>query len=346
MKGFVHFLFHILATCGILLFSVSCSSPAPQKPQDIFGYNLLLRRTINLESALDAPQKGNWGVVLKRGYFQQIANAGFTAIRIPIRFSAHASGEYPYTLDPHFMQLVEGAVQNTTSRHMVAILDFHSYPDLFASPATEEDRFIAIWKQVAEHFQKSPDEQVFFELLNEPNGGLNSQSWNDLLNRTVAVVRQSNPTRPIIIGPTNYNGYDQLDALVLPKDPNLIVTFHYYLPVEFTHQGASWIIGADAWLGKQWNASPEELDAISSVFNQVSVWAGQNHRPIFLGEFGVIEKAGQGSRVRWTTAVHQAAEARGFSWAYWVFSNSGFDVFDLQKNRWQIDMLHALIPRK
>ena len=53
-----------------------------------------------------------------------------------------------------------------------------------------------------------------------------------------------------MIGPGQWNSISGLKSLQLPEDDqNLIITVHYYLPFEFTHQGAEWVNGSDAWLG-------------------------------------------------------------------------------------------------
>ena len=53
-------------------------------------------------------------------------------------------------------------------------------------------------------------------------------------------------------------------TLDVPDDAHLIVTFHYYLPFEFTHQGAEWIGDAsNAWLGTTWDATDEQKAEIT-----------------------------------------------------------------------------------
>ncbi|MFA5874036.1 MAG: glycoside hydrolase family 5 protein [Anaerolineales bacterium] len=340
-----------LVSCLFLL--IGCSlNPVITSPKsfatsvsqaDIFAANQRLTRTVNLGNALEAPYEGEWGVTLQEEYFQTIANAGFTAVRVPIRFSAHADEKPPYTLNSVFLARVDWAVQNAIKNGLVAILDMHHYLEIFDDPASHRGRFIALWQQIAGHYQGYPDSRVYFELLNEPNGNLDAAKWNDLLAETLAVVRQSNPTRPVIIGTTNWGGADGLSFLQLPNDPNLIVTFHYYLPFEFTHQGAEWVDGSDAWFGTTWDGTLDQVTTIANDFDSVSAWAAENNRPIFLGEFGAYSKGDQASRVRWTTAVRQAAEERSFSWGYWEFC-SGFGVYDPVVNRWREDLLQALIP--
>ncbi len=322
---------------------VSTITPTIQTRADIFSANQRLRRTVNLGNALEAPNEGEWGVILQAEYFRTIAEAGFTAVRVPIRFSAHADEKPPYTLDPVFLARVDWVVQNAIKNGLVVILDMHNYLEIFDDPAGHRERFVALWQQIAEHYQGYPDSQVYFELLNEPNGNLDAAKWNALLVETLAIIRQSNPTRPVIIDPTNWGGADGLSSLQLPNDPNLIVTFHYYLPFEFTHQGAEWMAGSDSWMGTTWDGTPDQVATIANDFDSVSTWVAENNRPIFMGEFGAYSKGDQASRVRWTTAVRQAAEERGFSWGYWEFC-SGFGVYDPVANQWREDLLHALIP--
>ena len=123
---------------------------------------------------------------------------------------------------------------------------------------------------------------------------------------------------------------------------NLIVTVHYYTPMDFTHQGASWA-GRSEMSGVQWRGTREEKATILADFQAVRQWSRENDRPIFLGEFGAYDKAPMDSRVRYTSAVARAAESLGWSWAYWQF-DSDFIVYDIDADRWVQPIHDALIP--
>src|SRR5208283_4494787 len=167
--------------------------------------------------------------------------------------------------------------------------------------------------------------------------------WNQCLAEALGIIRESNPTRTVIIGPAFWNSIDHLAELKLPEqDRNLIVTVHYYKPMEFTHQGASWAHPVPK-LGAVWLGTPAEQAAIAADFNKARDWAKQHDRPIFLGEFGAYDKGEMPSRVRWTEAVARAAEKDGWSWAYWQF-DSDFIVYDIAKEQWVEPIHHALIP--
>ena len=210
--------------------------------EGIFGQNLKLARTINFGNMLDAPNEGDWGLSLKAEYFVKAKEAGFSAIRLPISWTHHAATDAPYRINPSFFQRVDWALRQAQAQQLNIILDFHHYDEIHQNPLAEEARFLALWKQIAQRYRGQPD-SVFFELLNEPHGAFseNPELWNDLLLKAIQVIRQSNPSRPIIIGPVAFNSIDYLEALSLPNDPNLIATVHFYDPFAFTHQGAEWI---------------------------------------------------------------------------------------------------------
>lgn len=325
--------------------AASAAQPsATRRPDlDIFAANRRLTRGVNLGNALEAPDEGDWGVVLQADHFETIARVGFTAVRIPIRFSAHAAGEAPFALDPEFMGRVDWAVQQAAANGLTAILDMHHYLEMYERPLKHSERLRALWGQIAGRYRDYPEDQVYFELLNEPNGKLDAATWNAVLVDTLAVVRVTNPTRPIIIGPAGWNALDQLETLQLPADPNLIITFHYYSPFEFTHQGAEWVEGSDAWLGTSWTGTPAQVSGIERDFDRAAAWAAQNGRPVFLGEFGAYERAEPAWRALWTAAVARAAEARGFTWSYWEFC-AGFGVYDPEADLWRYELLQSLIP--
>jgi aryl-phospho-beta-D-glucosidase BglC (GH1 family) len=68
--------------------------------------NAKLGRGINFGNALDAPMEGDWGVTLKPEWFHQIADSGFTTVRLPVRWSSHSLELAPYTIDSIFMNRV------------------------------------------------------------------------------------------------------------------------------------------------------------------------------------------------------------------------------------------------
>ena len=180
-------------------------------------------------------------------------------------------------------------------------------------------------------------------MLNEPSGKLTPALWNDYLAEALALIREKNPTRTVIVGPGFWNSIDHLTELKLPAaDRNLIVTVHYYTPMDFTHQGAAWADRKDK-LGVNWLGTAEEVRAIQNDFDQAARWAKQHDRPLFLGEFGAYDKAPMESRARYLASVTRAAEQRGWSWAYWQF-DSDFILYDIGRDSWIEPIRRALIP--
>jgi endoglucanase len=292
---------------------------------------------------LEAPNEGDWGFTVKEEYFDLIKEAGFDFVRLPVRWSTHAEASKPYTIDPAFFARVDEVVDWALERDLAIIVDFHHYEEIMPDPWGNEARYLGIWKQLADHYQDYPA-NVLFELLNEPNDQLDASLWNAYLLEALDIVRETNSTRDVVIGPVNWNAYDWLSTLDVPNDEHIIVTFHYYLPFQFTHQGASWVEGSDPWLGTTWKATETEKAEITGHFDLVSSWS-QRHGDIriLLGEFGAYSKAPQDSRLRWTEFVRSEAERHGFAWAYWEFA-AGFGIYDPEAEAWRDDLREALIP--
>jgi endoglucanase len=303
---------------------------------------LSLRRGINFGNMLEAPNEGEWGLSVQEEYFDLVKEAGFDFVRLPVRWNTHAEQAWPYTIDPAFFTRVDEIVNWGLERNLPVIVDFHHYEEIMWDPWSHKDRYLGIWRQVAEHYKDYPS-TVLFELLNEPNDQLNAQLWNQYLMESLAIIRETNPLRDVVIGPANWNAYDWVSTLDVPDDEHLIVTFHYYLPFEFTHQGAEWVgPESEDWLGRTWNASDAEKAEITRHFDSVSEWAERKNVRILLGEFGAYSRGPQDSRVRWTEFVAREAERHGFAWSYWELA-SGFGIYDPQAKAWREDLLRALI---
>jgi endoglucanase len=156
-------------------------------------------------------------------------------------------------------------------RGLNVVVDVHHYDELCADPAGHADRFLALWRQIGARYAHHPP-AVHFELLNEPRQPMTAPNWNRLLAAALAVVRESNPDRGVIVGPAAMNTIDALAELTLPADNELIVTVHYYEPFEFTHQGAPWWPGAERWLGTTWG-SDADSEAVHADLERLAGWA-------------------------------------------------------------------------
>jgi endoglucanase len=318
--------------------------PAAQEKSgtDIFAANKKLGRGINLGNALDAPNEGEWGVTLKAEYFKTIKDAGFASVRLPVRWSAHAKADAPYTIDTKFAERVDWAIDQALANKLNIVVNVHHYDEIFADPDKHLPRLIGLWEQIASRYKDRPA-SVYFELLNEPHDKLTEAKWNAAFPKVLAVVRKTNPTRPVVIGPGQWNGIRALDKLELPKeDHNIILTVHCYDPFEFTHQGAPWVNGSEKWKGRMWTGTDAEKTALRATLDKAAAWAKANDRPVFLGEFGAFEVADMDSRARWTRFMVHEAEQRGFSWAYWEFC-SGFGAFDPKTDMWRPALKAALV---
>jgi len=121
-----------------------------------------------------------------------------------------------------------------------------------------------------------------------------------------------------------------------------VLTVHYYAPFRFTHQGATWVEGTQAWLGTTWGEQAER-EAVRADFDLIARRAAAaGELPVFLGEFGAFHQADLASRAAWTECVRSEAERHGFGWAYWEFGTD-FGAYDLEQRRWHEPLRAALL---
>ena len=286
-----------------------------------------------------------WNDVSKRRFqwrhFTEIRNGGFDFVRLNLQAFRHMDADN--RLDPAWLAKLDDVFREARRAGLGVIVDEHDFNRCSESVATCRQQLTAFWSQVAPRYANAP-RNVAFEILNEPHAALDAPSWNGLFAQLLAQVRRSNPTRIVVVGPTSWNSLKQLPTLQLPADPNLLVTFHYYEPFHFTHQGARWVPEVTNLHGITWGSAADRA-ALRSDFDQVAEWAAANHRPILLGEFGAYDKSGTPTdlRVAYTAAVRCEAQRHGFGWAYWQFDGD-FIAWDMKTDSWVKPIKDALIP--
>lgn len=292
---------------------------------NILGYDGLW------EGSVDAP--------FRQRDFRLIRDAGFRHVRINLHGFKYMNDSFE--LDRKALEGLDWAIEQAIAHDLIPVVDEHDFSACQRDPEACASRLIAFWAQLSGRYAGRYPSLVF-EVLNEPGGQMTSALWNALLPTLIRTIRAKNPQRTIIVPAINSDDPNAVRMLKLPAaDRNIIVTVHYYAPIEFTHQGASWTTKF-AKTGIDWGTREDEQELLKH-FDAIAAWGRAENRPIYLGEFGVYERADVAARVRYTSFVARTAERHGWPWAYWQFDHD-FALFDTKSKQWVTPILNALIP--
>jgi endoglucanase len=330
-------------------------------------------RGANLGNYLEALPGQDWGARYAAADIRNIKQEGFDHVRLPVGWHHYAGPGPEFKLKPAIFAKADELVNAATKHGLRIIVNIHHFDEFTTNPQAHKAKFLALWRQVADHYAKAP-ESVAFELLNEPKDAATTTVMNPIYAEAIRLIRQSNPKRTIFVGPGKWNQVSELAQLRLPDDDNLIVTVHSYDPFYFTHQGATWAgpdvkplagirypgppaqplvlpagvklsPGVKDWLSR-YNTLPAEQNpcgprAFRGVVRLAKQWSDYYGRPVHVGEFGCYIKADAQSRARYLGDFRRALEEAGLGWALWDWK-AGFRYWDPKANRPEPGLREAL----
>ncbi|MXO60153.1 cellulase family glycosylhydrolase [Altererythrobacter salegens] len=292
-------------------------TPAPAAVPRV-GPALALDKCVNLSNMFDTPpDRSYWGREFEDADIARIASKGFTAIRLPVRFNAHALEVPPYTIDPVFMDRIAQVVSLATARDLKVIVDLHHYIELDEDPAGQAPRFAALWRQVAERFADALD-SVVFELMNEPHDKFGADNLLSVLEPALAEVRKTNPTRIVVIDGPDWAGLDAMLTSPFPDDPYVVPTFHYYSPVNFGFDKAPWLKPNS----RNDFGRPEDLALIRADLAKVQDYMTRTGRVPFVGEYGAWERRPLQAREEFYETLSEAFASIGVDSCAWGYTNT------------------------
>jgi endoglucanase len=257
---------------------------------------------------------------------QSLAALGFKTVRLPVAWDTYAVDG---RIQPDKLRRVEEVVDFIIDAGMFAVVNIHwdggwidssnkeRFASTFATFSPEAERkFRDYWTQIATFFA-SKGERLLFEALNEEthfeNEGSPEKAFatlarvNQLFIDTVRSTGGNNAQRLLVI--TGYStdiAKTCSEHYVMPRDavPNkLFISVHYYTPWQFCglEEDASWAKMAMTW------GSPDEVRELERLFAAMNELTRRHDIPAFIGEYSVSPKKESASRVRWMSAVQEAA---------------------------------------
>ena len=347
--------------------------------------------TVNSVFALDTPfkhgvnitewfQSPSVGQIQFTKYTKQdlidIKSLGCDVVRLPINLHAMTGGAPDYIIDPLLYTFLDQVVDWAEKLELHLILDNHSLNTQADTPVNIDTVLIPIWTQMANHY-KNRSEYIYYEILNEPHG-ISDMAWNTIQNNVIAAIRTIDTTHTIIVGPANWNSHSNLEDTLPFTDSNLILTFHFYDPFLFTHQGVkttdpsleSLTDVPFPYFPDSMPELPEDLEGtwIESAYNvydgdgkytellnlisKIGAFKQQTNAPMFCGEFGVYrENAKDVHRDMWYFMTRFLFEYYGISWATWdykggfgFYEKDTYELFDYDLNERLVGFLGFKVP--
>lgn len=283
--------------------------------------------------------------------FEQIKFLGVDVIRLPIHLHTQTTGSPDFKVDPILFNFLDEIVTWCEELGLHIIFDNHTFDASGITPPDIEIPLLKIWPQIAARY-KSSYKNIYYEILNEPNG-ISDAIWNKIQLNVINAIREADQTHTIIIGPANWNNYQNLKAMPIYEDKNLIYTFHFYEPFLFTHQGASWTTPSmealknipfpfalntmpglptnlkGTWVESAFNGYYKvgNVDFIKEQLAIATKFAKDRNVPIFCGEFGVNSNGSNNTdRVKWYEIVRKELENQKIPWTMWDYHGS-FGLF-------------------
>ena len=206
----------------------------------IFSQENFFNRGVNITGwfQADSPKNIQFNKFTKKD-FEQIKLLGIDVVRLPINLHSMTSGAPDYNLDPLFVYMLDQVIDWTEELQINLILDNHTFDVNVSTSDSLDEVLIPVWTNMAKRY-KDRSMYIYYEILNEPHG-ISDKRWNEIQLATLNAIRKIDTIHTVVVGPANWNSFNNLAAMPEYPDSNLIYTFHFYEPFIFTHQGASWV---------------------------------------------------------------------------------------------------------
>ncbi|MEM9740238.1 MAG: glycoside hydrolase family 5 protein [Pseudomonadota bacterium] len=319
----------------------ACNDPA--RSEDIAAPNSVpfgpIERCINLSNGLEAPTEGDWGYSVRAQDILAISDAGFDTVRLPVKVSGYTGPGPNYVISQNLLARLDTIISLSLAADLNIILDVHHFDEIYTDPETEIPRLKAIWRQLSQHYAGAPA-AVIFEVLNEPRDGLTIQRMDALNREILALIRETNPERWVILSSSEWGNLSAWVEADFPREQYVISTFHFYEPYSFTHQGANWLEAPPIYEGV-WGDTATEIADVRGAFATARLRAESEGIPVLVGEFGAHRSNTMAERVDWLRTVRTASEDAGFGWCHWGFA-AEFGAYDLLEEAWRSEVLMAL----
>jgi len=346
----------ILLSAVVVMSSYNCSQLTKKENEVNEGF--VIQKGLNASHWLSQSKKRGEerATYMTEKDFAKIAEMGFDHVRLPID-EMHMWDEDGKRIDEAFALMHKG-IQASLDNNLRVIIDLHVLRSHHFNAANEEgdlentlsessesqQDFIKYWVELSSELKNYPNHMLAYEPMNEAVAE-DHEDWNKLINWVIAEIRKLEPERTIIMGSNMWQQAATFPFLRVPEgDTNIILSFHYYNPMPFSHYKAYWnpmktydgpvyypgvIVDTNDLVGLD-EAAYNEIMRGYGEFNKETLArdmqpaidkANELGLQLFCGEFGLYPSTPMEMRVQWYKDMIEIFEENDIAWSHWNYKN-------------------------
>ena len=304
-----------------------------------------------------------------------LADNGIKSLRLPIDLDLYATNRDAFVKDTTgtvelafddstLFTVLDSFVEWTGKHNMSFVIDYHEYDNSYNATSAKNNKYIQMmaetWKHVAAHYAENTREDLFFELLNEPdmsNGKVPAATWTIAAQAMIDSIRTVDKKHTILFGDAQWYSISLLIKRTPFTDDNIVYVIHTSEPFAFTHQGGSWTDYATI-KGIPFPYDPAKWSTVSGDFGvtkgtqsyvktaiknyykngskeaimveilKAKKWAATNNVPVIINEFGALNlKSTAQDRLNYLTAMREICDTLQIPWTHWGYTGN-FSLFE------------------
>lgn len=304
-----------------------------------------------------------------------LADNGIKSLRLPIDLDLYATNRDKFVKDTTgtvelafddstLFTVLDSFVEWTGKHNMSLVIDYHEYDNSYNTTSAKDNKYIQMmaetWKHVAAHYAENTREDIFFELLNEPDmskGKVTADDWTIAAQAMIDSIRTVDKKHSILFGDAQWYSISLLAKRTPFTDDNIIYVIHTYEPFAFTHQGGSWTDYATIkgipfpYDPAKWSTVSGDFGVTKSTASYVKTaiknyyktgskeaimaeilkakkWAATNNVPVIINEFGALNlKSTAQDRLNYLTAMREICDTLQIPWTHWGYTGN-FSLFE------------------
>ncbi|OWV25030.1 endoglucanase [Fibrobacter sp. UWB1] len=304
-----------------------------------------------------------------------LADNGIKSLRLPIDLDLYATNRDAFVKDTTgtvaldfddstLFTVLDSFVEWTGNHNMSFVIDYHEYDNSYNATSAKDNKYIQMmaetWKHVATHYAENTREDIFFELLNEPDmsaGKVTAAQWTVAAQAMIDSIRSVDKKHTILFGDAQWYSISLLAKRTPFTDDNIVYVIHTYEPFAFTHQGGSWTDYATI-KGIPFPYNPAKWSTVSGDFGvtkstqsyvksniknyyktgskeaimeqilKAKKWAATNNVPVIINEFGALNlRSTAQDRLNYLTAMREICDTLQIPWTHWGYTGN-FSLFE------------------